>query len=470
MSTLSLDDLERKFFQEQVYPGLSSGAYVERENFMERGNPASTVNYSNIGAAAGGITYVAGDTPAALTLLGYCRKTTTDTTGPGIGCATSVSFPPGTYIGSAYIRSNRTGTIRVYVEGTATKTIPTTYANLVANTWLRVSVPITVTVAGTLKMGAFFETAGTIGDTLDITGVMIEKGSVVGAYFDGSTPDFNNGNYVWTGTAQASTSRLLVPEPVEWEQVTPDPLLEYLNLNNFNFESQVTGSRIPEGFLIEVGSNPSSGTWSWSFLMDQETGVSYVISVDVETITELNYRISSPNTSGNPNQPTYIPANTRTRVDIPVVATSTLQTNRIYFVNLGANQKYRVRGVSVVKGTQPGPFFSGNSKDSFFTGTPSSNSLTVKSRMVNTRSRSQGYLEYEYWAARSGLTPKEKFSITDHELFGLRAEHVVEAGENPNLLTIADLRLARFRRLSGLGPGKSISDYMRAYYKTTLGL
>lgn len=47
---------------------------------------------------------------------------------------------------------------------------------------------------------------GTVGQTLDVTGVQMEAGTAVGSYFDGDTADTSTDRYEWTGTVGLSSS------------------------------------------------------------------------------------------------------------------------------------------------------------------------------------------------------------------------------------------------------------------------
>ena len=112
-----------------------------------------------------------------------------------------------TYSLSAYIRpsvATQTGVIIIWrnaSNGTIIES-PSAWVTQTANTWERRSVTATApsgAVSVRLDIGA---TSGAVmGATLDTTALMFEEGSTVHSYADGSSP-----NWVWNGTANASSS------------------------------------------------------------------------------------------------------------------------------------------------------------------------------------------------------------------------------------------------------------------------
>lgn len=55
---------------------------------------------------------------------------------------------------------------------------------------------------------ALIYSSGSVGSALDITNVLIERALAAGGYFDGDTPAAGDYTYAWTGTANASASRM----------------------------------------------------------------------------------------------------------------------------------------------------------------------------------------------------------------------------------------------------------------------
>lgn len=86
-----------------------------------------------------------------------------------------------------------------------------------ANAWTRLGVTITATKAyeGLREIANESAVGPAAGSTIDACCVLLEAGDVLGAYFDGSTPDTNTTRHAWTGTANASTSTESTPS---WEQ------------------------------------------------------------------------------------------------------------------------------------------------------------------------------------------------------------------------------------------------------------
>ena len=92
---------------------------------------------------------------------------------------------------------------------------------IIAGEWKRVSITVTVPenasfmtpyVRVLLKDNASLQ----VGDTLDATGLLVEKSSVLGDYFDGSYSPDPDLTPSWTGTANASASVLLGDSPPGW--------------------------------------------------------------------------------------------------------------------------------------------------------------------------------------------------------------------------------------------------------------
>jgi len=127
---------------------------------------------------------------------------------------------------SAFMRHNSATTkdfaiAVVFYDGVAQATAVTvgtaTYGSSVTKagdgTWARVSLTVTVP-AGAAGMRIIPDVRGStatpwnINSWLDATGVMIESGSVLGTYFDGSSTTDASTNYVWLGTAWASASAM----------------------------------------------------------------------------------------------------------------------------------------------------------------------------------------------------------------------------------------------------------------------
>lgn len=171
------------------------------------------------GASAG--TYasnVSGITPVGNT---FARKTWTATptcngdTGFDTAQSGEFSVTPGdTYVFSVYMRpsTSKWGNIGVYLynsSGTYLSRPISSLVQLTANTWSRLSWSYTI-ASGTASINPVFDIDSSLsngvnlwapGDTLDITGMMVTKGSTLYNFADG-----DSANWVWNGAAGASTS------------------------------------------------------------------------------------------------------------------------------------------------------------------------------------------------------------------------------------------------------------------------
>lgn len=115
---------------------------------------------------------------------------------------------------SGYIRSTNAGTVQASARcfsgttWTAAATTGTATA-IVANTWTRYSVTITVPAGATRLCATFLMTssvAWVVGERFRIGAVLVEKTGTPSTYFDGETANTATEGYYWTGTPDASTS------------------------------------------------------------------------------------------------------------------------------------------------------------------------------------------------------------------------------------------------------------------------
>ena len=137
------------------------------------------------------------------------RRTSTIASGGSIGYGqSSASVLPGTYTASLYVRSNVARSVQAYMEGSAARTGQTTSGTvtLVPNEWTRIWFKLTVTTAGTLKPGFYHSGTFVVGDYVELDDFLVESGTELLDYFDGTTVDTTAYDYAWTGTANASNS------------------------------------------------------------------------------------------------------------------------------------------------------------------------------------------------------------------------------------------------------------------------
>lgn len=132
----------------------------------------------------------------------------------------NVGMSPGlTGFFSAYVRVNaaHTATVTIEYRDASNALLSTTSATtvaLAANTWTRLSVSATAPAnTAYANVRARVMDGGAIGNNIEVTGLLFELGDVLGAYFDGATPDADPFYYRWTGTAHASASTENILDP-----------------------------------------------------------------------------------------------------------------------------------------------------------------------------------------------------------------------------------------------------------------
>ena len=101
--------------------------------------------------------------------------------------------------------------VRYSADGATWQAAETTLPNaaLAAGQWVRVSATFTPP-AGAIWLASRFVSSGpsdrAVGNTMEATGLLIEKVGTLGDYFDGDLPDSSTEDYAWTGTANLSAS------------------------------------------------------------------------------------------------------------------------------------------------------------------------------------------------------------------------------------------------------------------------
>lgn len=205
----------------------TSGTVEVRRNYSTNAVPNTSADYSySLGNEVSASTLVTGATDGPLPgVTRYIRRTvTTARTTPSAGGFYSYNRAPAAPavgdngVASVYVRSssaiqmslatswrNDAGTV---VGGAANG--PT--VTLVPNVWTRLEAPPVVSVGGSTNIGWWASVPSSTllpdGATLDITGVLTEKSTVIGQYFDGSFSPDSDLTPAWTGAANASASVL----------------------------------------------------------------------------------------------------------------------------------------------------------------------------------------------------------------------------------------------------------------------
>ncbi|WP_157497263.1 hypothetical protein [Leifsonia sp. Leaf264] len=193
--------------------------------------------------APANVTYSIVPTPtdaAALSARSYVRKTwKAVTTGAGNGFALTQADPdsasPGTDTGlpvdagqtytiSSYVKASATGKaalvrVRFFTPGSGWVGAATSGASLSlsANAWARPRLTITAPTGATMAAIVVDTGAGTTnwkaGDTFDATQLLIEEGSALQSYFDGTTGSGGGASQEWVGEEGKSPSRAMSPLP-----------------------------------------------------------------------------------------------------------------------------------------------------------------------------------------------------------------------------------------------------------------
>lgn len=153
------------------------------------------------------------------------------------------------YTFSAYVRSATAATFyadAVFMEKGAGVAVP-------ANTWTRVSVTFVANSTNAF-CGVGIDGAAS-GFVYYVDGALLERGGTLGPYFDGDTTDTVDITYAWTGTAHASTSTEVSPDPPVTERLSA---MDVLRL-------EVEADPEP-GQLVNLVVNPSGelGGYGWN--------------------------------------------------------------------------------------------------------------------------------------------------------------------------------------------------------------
>jgi hypothetical protein len=115
------------------------------------------------------------------------------------------------YTFSAYVYTNRTHAIQLIlsVQTGAGTTFPGSSTTVAANTWTRLSYTHTMP-AGLLSLAIQLVDTPNVGDLLYVDSALIETGSSLNPYFDGTSRDgsIRMVTQAWNGTANASTSTI----------------------------------------------------------------------------------------------------------------------------------------------------------------------------------------------------------------------------------------------------------------------
>lgn len=192
----------------------ASGTVEVRRNLARNPDANSITNWSNVGGAT--------HTRTADTTFGYNGSTSIryDLTGSG-ALGGKVNIDGGitsgeTVVWETWVFSSKPQSIQPYWERSSPS-----YAggnggpavSVLANTWTRITGSVTFSStqadpAGTFGFGVFAasSTAWVSGDKFWLDAALIEKASILGSYFDGSTAAAGDFTHAWVGTVNGSAS------------------------------------------------------------------------------------------------------------------------------------------------------------------------------------------------------------------------------------------------------------------------
>lgn len=387
-------------------PGWEQGgAPVQvRRNVVLNPRTEDTLNWLNIGVSSMTIARNADLTAFAGT--GVIRATRAGATnGMGYGAMTE-SVNNGTYIGTVRVRGTAGITLAPYVEGSAVKTASAgSGTTTLTGNWQTVWTKITVTTAGTLKMGWLQNgTIGAIGEYVEMNGASVIQdfggpGSPdITTYFDGTTPAAGDFSYNWVGTANASASQqtgLSLPGAV-----TANPtsnLAAIIQSKEWTAAGVSTASMriIPVGTLSDTGAIVIGGSGAGQFgpMAPGKTYTATAILRLAAPITgalwrdalSLFYTDSVKGwTIGSPLKATATNTAGEQKLSLTftVPANATWATVRLYAGALPGNGEVWFDNFMLVEGSQAPSYFDGNSRfvdgtAAAWTGTPNASTSTL---------------------------------------------------------------------------------------------
>lgn len=125
------------------------------------------------------------------------------------------------YIHSVYVRSNKAQSIYLMAQyqtsaSANVNAVQSSAVVLTPNVWTRINIAGTsgASVDRVVLSATASGSLWAVNDTLDMDCILIETGSTLRGYFDGSYPDGNGIDYQWTGAANGSTSTATTYVPV----------------------------------------------------------------------------------------------------------------------------------------------------------------------------------------------------------------------------------------------------------------
>jgi hypothetical protein len=199
------------------------------------------------------------------------------------------------YTVSYYARPSVTQTLKIAFEwydgaSALISVLNGTPAAATANAWTRYSLTGTAPAnAVTMVVSCYAATGGvnwSVGNTLDVDGLLIEATSTLGVYFDGDTAPVAGTVYAWTGTAHASTSTATI----QTVTATPDPATARVSL-------ALADGPVGQPYLIfrrdssgvVIVRDTSAGTLLWT------SGVNTVLDYEARQGLSTDYLLTDKN-------------------------------------------------------------------------------------------------------------------------------------------------------------------------------
>lgn len=247
-------------------PGSSSYGPLTRTNLCTNPNSEIDISGYTMEYNPGGLTYTfnQSSTQSKFGTKSFLRTMTSGTGASqfNIHVPTTTFSPSTTYTASVWVYTNRAHNIYLAwnINTGGVMTYPTTTVAVPANTWTQITNTNTTTTGLTAASFTVFDSPVN-GDLLYIDGIVIEQGSSVlpyfdGSYYDNSTSVYASGSSSWTGVAGASTSTFTGVYSVT------DPyrlISNYGSISQFKIADQSYINNVPTVFGINYSSPIVSG-------------------------------------------------------------------------------------------------------------------------------------------------------------------------------------------------------------------
>jgi len=193
-------------------------------------------------------------------------------------------------------------TTKLLASGTGVTTASST--TVTAGTYTRVSVTFTTNASGTVTFQIVNTTSGAVGSVVGFRDALVEIGSVLGTYLDG-TYQFA----VWTGSADSSPSILYAPVLTLTPYVDQNPGIRVqISITDLPPSAQTVNiTRSVEGRTMKVRGGVNLFAIGGAQVMDFETPIGATATYRAELIDINGLSLGFANTSSNTLPATSIP-------------------------------------------------------------------------------------------------------------------------------------------------------------------